>query len=49
MALVTDTRTTAAPPTPTATNPAIARAEGKPPATLAWLLGQALVSAPLFP
>jgi hypothetical protein len=49
MALVTETRTATPPPTPTPTNPMIDRAEGQPPATLAWLLGQALVSAPLFP
>lgn len=49
MALVTETPTATAPPTTTTTNPTIAQAEEKPPATLAWLLGQALVSAPLFP
>jgi len=49
MALVTDTRTTIPPTTTPPTDPTIARAEDKPPATLAWLLGQALVSAPLLP
>jgi len=48
MALVTETRPAPAPTTTATTNPTIA-AEGNPPATLAWLLGQALVSAPLLP
>ncbi len=49
MALVTEIRTDPPPATTPTTEAVIAPAAERPLATLAWLLGQALISAPLFP
>ncbi len=48
MAVVTETRTDTPPPT-SATGSAATPGDGQALATLAWLLAQALVRAPLFP